>query len=69
MIRATRREAKRTGAFLIYLLLLVALQVFLMVVAVEGVLDHDSGLAWAAALLSVALFASALALRWFLGDE
>jgi hypothetical protein len=69
MIRASRREAKRTGAFLIYLLLLVSLQVFLMVVAVEGVLDHDAGLAWAAALLSVGLFASAIALRWFLGGD
>jgi hypothetical protein len=64
----SRAESKRTTAFLVYLLLLVSLQVFLMVVTVEGVLGHDAGLAWAAALLSVGVFGSAVALRWFLRD-
>ncbi len=66
---AARPEAKRTSALIVYLLLLVSLQIFLLVVAVEGVLDHDAQLAWAAAMLSVVLFGSALGLKWFLGDD
>jgi hypothetical protein len=64
----TRTETKRSGGILVYLLVLVSLQVFLLVVAVEGVLTHEAGLARAAAALSSAVFLSALALRWFLRD-
>jgi len=53
----------------VYLLLLVALQVFLLVVAVEGLLGDEPDLARNAALLSVGVFGSALALRWFVGDH
>jgi hypothetical protein len=59
----------RSSAMLVYLLLLVSLQIFLLVVAVEGLLGGEPGLARTAAQLTVALFASALALRWFLGDR
>lgn len=64
-----RSEARRSSAILVYLLLLVALQVFLLVVAVEGLLGDEPDLARNAALLSVGVFGSALALRWFVGDH
>jgi DMSO reductase anchor subunit len=62
-------EVKRNGGLLAYYLVLVSLQIFLLVVAVEGVLAHDAGPARAAAVLSIAVFASALVLRWFLRDD
>lgn len=64
-----RAEAKRNGGLLVYFVVLVSLQVFLLVVAVEGVLAHDPGPARAAAALSVVVFASALVFRWFLRDD
>ncbi len=64
-----RADAKRNGGLLVYFLVLVSLQIFLLVVAVEGVLAHDPGPARAAAVLSVVVFASALVLRWFLRDD
>lgn len=67
--RPPRSEARRSSAVLVYLLLLVALQIFLLVVAVEGLLGNDPHLARNAALLSVGVFASAMALRWFVGDH
>jgi hypothetical protein len=63
--RPTRRDVKRSSAVLVYLLLLVSLQIFLLVVAIEGLLGDDPGLARAAAVLSVLLFSSTLLLRWF----
>jgi hypothetical protein len=60
---------KRNGGLLVYFLVLVSLQIFLLVVAVEGVIAHDPGPARAAAALSVRVFASALGLRWFLRDD
>lgn len=68
-VTATRPAAKRSTAIVIYLLLLVSLQAFLLVVAVEGLQGDDPGLARNAALLSLALFGSTLALRWFVGDR
>lgn len=67
-MRTARVERKRTSGLLVYLLILVSLQVFLLVVAVEGVLAHHATIARTAAALSAAVFASALGLRWFLRD-
>lgn len=64
-----RSEAKRSSAILVYLLLLVSLQIFLLVVAVEGLLGDEPAVARNAALLSLALFGSTIALRWFVGDR
>jgi hypothetical protein len=44
-----------TTAVLVYLILLFSLQIFLLVVAVEGFLDHDPGLAWSATAVSMVL--------------
>jgi len=65
----TRSAVKRSSALLVYLLLLVAIQVFLLVVAIEGLQGGEPWLARSAALLSLALFGSTLALRWFIGDR
>jgi hypothetical protein len=67
--RPTWPEAKRSAAILVYLLLLVALQIFLLVVAVEGLQGGEPALARNAALLSLGLLGSSLALRWFVGDH
>lgn len=64
-----RVAVKRSAAILVYLLLLVSLQVFLLVVAVEGLQGNQAGLARNAALLSLGLFGSTIALRWFVGDR
>lgn len=65
---ATREASKRNSAVLVYMLLIVGLQIFLLVVAVEGVLEENPGLALAAAVLTVFLFVCALVMRWFLRD-
>jgi hypothetical protein len=55
-VGALRRERRRSNAVLVYTLLLVALQIFLLTVAVEGLLGGEDHLARAAAGLSVLLF-------------
>lgn len=64
-----RAERRRSGGLLVYLILLLSLQAFLLVVALEGVLAHEAGLARAAAALSVAVMAGAFGLRWFVGHD
>lgn len=66
---SSRVIARRASAILVYSLLLISLQIFLMVVAVEGLLGGKPGLARAAAVMSVVLFGSMLAMRWFVGDD
>ena len=68
MRHPTRGETTRAGGVLVYLLVLVSLQIFLMVVALEGVLAHDAGLAVAAAALSVGVFVIAAGLHRLLPD-
>lgn len=53
-------------AVLVYLILLFSLQIFLLVIAVEGFLDHDPGLAWSATAISVVLAGTALLLYRYL---
>ena len=62
-----REEKARTtsSAVLVYVILLVAFQVFLITVAVEAFHTDDEGLAWASAIVSViAAGGSALFLRY-----
>lgn len=60
-----RSETRRSSGVLVYLLLLVSLQAFLMVVALEGVLAHNPSLAVAAAGLSVVVCAMSFGFRRF----
>lgn len=55
-------ESKRTTAVLVYVVLILALQVFLLVVALEAIPTDQESLAWPAAGLSVGLFITTLAL-------
>ena len=64
-----RSRYKRSGGIAAYLLVMVSLQIFLLVVAVEGVLAHEGGLARAAAGLSVALWLIVVALRRLMPHE
>lgn len=65
-MRATSRSAKRaSSAVLVYVILLVSMQIFLITVAVEAFMTDDEALAWATAGVSVALAMAAVAfLRW-----
>ena len=52
-------RSKINNALLVYVLLLLSLQIFLLTVAVEGFLDDDPALAWSATGVSVVLAGSA----------
>ena len=51
------RARRSTNAVVIYLIILVSFQVFLVTVAVEGFMVGDKRVAWSAAAVSVALAA------------
>lgn len=70
MTRASvRAERRRSGGLLVYLILLLSLQAFLLVVALEGIAGHEPALARNAAVLSVVLLASAWGLKWFVRHD
>ncbi len=54
-------DTKRNNALLVYIVLILALQIFLLVVALEAFQADEEALAWPAAALSAALFATTLA--------
>jgi hypothetical protein len=60
------RRRKVTNAILVYVLVLLSLQIFLVIVAAEGFLDGDAALAWAATAISAVLALSALLFHRFL---
>ncbi len=64
-----RRRSRVTNAILVYVILLLSLQVFLLIVAVEGLLDGDAGLAWSATGIAIALFLSAVFFYRYLRHE
>jgi hypothetical protein len=64
-VRVSERARRSTSALLLYVIILVAFQVFLITVAVEAFQTGDRPLAWATAAISVVLAAlSALLLRY-----
>jgi len=64
-VRTSPRNKRTSSAVALYVVILVAFQVFLITVAVEAFQTDDEGLAWATAGVSVVLFgASALFLRY-----
>lgn len=59
------RERGMSTAVTIYLIVLLSLQIFLMTVALDGMLAREPALAWVSAALSAILFAgSLLFFRW-----
>ena len=63
---ASGRDHRSSSAVLIYVIILMALQVFVVTVAAEAFLDDDEGLAWATAAVSVVLFGFAAAFLRYL---
>jgi hypothetical protein len=55
---SVRRE-RTSAAVLIYVIVLMAMQVFLVTVAAEAFLAGESGLAWSTAIVSIVLCACA----------
>lgn len=65
-MRVSEQRRRASSALVLYVIILVAFQVFLLTVAVEGFLTYDSRLAWATAGVSVALAGAAgMLLRYF----
>ena len=69
MTEITAPENKRSSAVFVYVVLILALQVFLLVVALEAFQADEEALAWPAAALSVGLFATALGFARLLRGE
>jgi hypothetical protein len=57
-MRVSERGRRSSSAVLIYVIILMAMQVFLVTVAAEALLADEAGLAWATAIVSVVLFAA-----------
>jgi hypothetical protein len=65
-MRTSERGRRTSSAVAIYVIILVGFQVFLITVAVDAFQTHQPSLAWATAVVSVALAAgAALFLRYF----
>ena len=61
----SNRRPRTSGAVAVYVIILVAFQVFLLTVAVDAFVEDEEALAWATAAVSVALAgAAAMFLRW-----
>jgi uncharacterized membrane protein len=59
------RDRGTTTAVTVYVIVLLALQIFLMTVALDGLLAREPELAWVSAGLSLVLFAgAAMFYRW-----
>ena len=64
-MRTTQRDTRASSAVAVYVIILVAFQVFLLTVAVEAFATDDEPLAWATAAVSITLAAgSAVLLRY-----
>ncbi len=64
-MRTSERATRASSAVVIYVVILVAFQVFLLTVAVEAFATDDEPLGWATAAVSVTLAAgSAVLLRY-----
>ena len=59
MVRTSPSRHRSSSAVVIYVIVLMAMQVFLVTVAAEAFLSDDEALAWATAAVSVALFGGA----------
>ena len=66
MSAPVRPRHRTSAAVLVYVIVLVALQLFLVTVAADAFLSDDEGLAWATAAVSVVLFGAAAAFLRYL---
>jgi len=65
-MRTSTRARRTSSAVVLYVIILVAFQVFLVTVAVEAFQTDTESLAWATAAVSVVLFAAAAAFLRYL---
>ena len=65
-MRTSERARRVSSAVALYVIILVAFQVFLITVAVEAFLTDTESLAWATAAVSVVLFGAAAAFLRYL---
>ena len=65
-MRTSERARRTSSAVVLYVVILVAFQVFLITVAVEAFQTDTESLAWATATVSVILFAAASAFLRYL---
>ena len=65
-MRTSARGRRNSSAVLLYVIILVAFQVFLITVAVEAFQTDTESLAWATAAASVAVFGAAAAFLRYL---
>jgi hypothetical protein len=65
-VRVSERGRRSTSALLVYVIILVAFQVFLITVAVEAFQTGDRSLAWATAAISIVLAVLSAALLRYL---
>ena len=65
-MRRSTRARRTSSAVVLYVIILVAFQVFLVTVAVEAFQTDTESLAWATAAVSVVLFAAAAAFLRYL---
>ena len=65
-MRVSERSRRASSALVLYVIILVAFQVFLLTVAVEAFQTDEEALAWAAAGVSVVLAAASAVLFRYL---
>jgi len=65
-VRVSERSRRASSALVLYVIILVAFQVFLLTVAVEAFQTDEEGLAWATASVSVVLAAGSASLYLYL---
>jgi hypothetical protein len=65
-MRTSERKRRASSAVLLYVIVLVAFQVFLITVAVQAFQTDEESLAWATAAVSVVLAATAAAFLRYL---
>ncbi len=65
-MRSVERDRRSSSAVVLYVVVLVAFQVFLITVAVEAFQADDESLAWATAAVSVVLAGAAAAFLRYL---
>ena len=61
-MRVSERSRRASSALAVYVIILVAFQVFLLTVAVEALQTDEEALAWATAIVSVVLAAASTGL-------
>ena len=65
-MRASRHDARASSAIVVYVVIMVGFQVFLLTVAVEAFLTDDERLAWITGAVSVTLAAASAVLHRYL---